>query len=131
MKKWLQKLMYGRYGNDNLSKFLSVMSLIAMSISMLTKWSILYSFALVLLFVSIFRILSYNTYKRARENNLYLRLRKKITGWFSVRKRMFKERKTHRYYNCPSCRAQLRVPKGRGYIKITCPKCRAVFEKKN
>lgn len=29
----------------------------------------------------------------------------------------------YRVESCPSCKSKLRVPKGKGKIKITCPKC--------
>ena len=39
---------------------------------------------------------------------------------------------THlRYFSCPHCRQQVRVPKGRGKISITCPKCGTQFIKKS
>ena len=40
------------------------------------------------------------------------------------------ERETHKYFKCKKCKAVLRVPKGRGKIEITCPKCRAKVIKK-
>jgi len=141
MKERLRAFMYGRYGQDNLNRFLSIASLVIMLISMFTRIVFLNSFAMVLLILSIFRMFSKNISKRSQENYAYLRIKGKVTGWYSarkrkwgtwnsLRKRKYNERKTHCYYKCPSCRAQLRVPKGRGKITITCAKCRASFKKK-
>lgn len=30
--------------------------------------------------------------------------------------------------NCPKCSSRLRVPQGKGKIKITCPKCKTDFQ---
>ena len=35
------------------------------------------------------------------------------------------------YFRCPQCGQQLRVPRGRGKISITCPKCGHQFIKKS
>ena len=31
--------------------------------------------------------------------------------------------KEHKYFTCPNCRTVCRVPRGKGKIIITCPKC--------
>ena len=36
----------------------------------------------------------------------------------------------HRYFDCPKCRQLVRVPRGKGKIAITCPRCREKFVKK-
>jgi peptidoglycan/LPS O-acetylase OafA/YrhL len=69
------------------------------------------------LFIAIFRSLSRNIYKRYEENRKFLVFFQKLKD------------KDHRYYNCPRCRQQVRVPKGKGKISITCPKCREKFIK--
>lgn len=130
MKERLQNFMYGRYGQDNLNRFMSVMSMILLIISMFTGWTLLYSLALALLIYCVFRMFSKNTYKREQENRAYLKLQGKVTGRFSVLKTRFGQRKTHVFYKCPSCKTQLRVPKGKGRISITCPKCKTSFEKR-
>jgi len=38
--------------------------------------------------------------------------------------------RSHRYYSCPRCRQPVRVPRGKGKISITCPKCSEKFIKK-
>ena len=36
----------------------------------------------------------------------------------------------HRYFDCPKCRQPVRVPRGKGKIMITCPKCKERFQRK-
>jgi ribosomal protein L37AE/L43A len=38
--------------------------------------------------------------------------------------------KDHRYFACPKCKQAVRVPKGAGKIRVTCPKCGEKFQKK-
>lgn len=135
MKNWFQNLkaklqiwMYGRYGQDELSTCLGWVSFFLLILSMVLP--ILYPLAFVPLVWSLFRCFSKNTYKRQQERYAYLRLIGKFKSAFRIRKRMWVERKTHRYYKCPGCKTYLRVPKGRGRIKITCSKCGAVITKK-
>ena len=40
-------------------------------------------------------------------------------------------RKLYHYYRCPQCRQKLRVPRGRGRIQISCPRCGTQFIKKS
>ena len=72
----------------------------------------------ILMGIAIFRCLSRNIYKRYRENLRFLMLLDR-----------FKD-KEHRYFICPKCRQPVRVPKGKGKISITCPKCSEKFIKK-
>ena len=43
-------------------------------------------------------------------------------------KRMWKERKTTAFLKCPTCGQLLSVPKGKGRLRVTCPKCRTKME---
>ena len=135
MKRWLQRLgekmqvwMYGRYGYDELSHFLSVTALICLLISMFV--SLLYPIALILLIWSMFRIFSRNIEKRLKEREAYLKYAGKVKRSFKLRKDMWRDRKTHRYYKCPNCKNWLRVPKGKGQIEITCPVCKNKITRK-
>lgn len=130
MKAWFQRFMYGRYGHDDLNNFLIIFALIISAISLLTRWIWLNPLSLILLFISIFRMLSRNSSARAQENYGYLRVKNKIIQFFRQIKSQFSQRKTHRFFRCPSCKQQLRVPKGKGLINIRCPKCQTSFTKK-
>lgn len=130
MRGWLQRFMSGRYGYDRFSGFLSITSLVLVLIGALFS-PLLYWLGLILLVYCYFRILSRNVQKRYRENLKYLELEGKVKGWFSTRQMRFKQRKQYHYFRCPHCGQQLRVPRGRGKISITCPKCSTQFIKKS
>ena len=40
------------------------------------------------------------------------------------------QKKIYRFYKCKQCKQKIRVPRGRGKIEITCPKCQNHFIKK-
>mgnify|MGYP003295528458 CR=1 FL=1 len=118
----LSRFMAGRYGNDKLNNAILGVGVVLCLVSLFIRNSlvkmILTTLAFMLLFWANFRTFSRNTYKRYQENRRYLRLRDQIKD------------KEHRYYACPRCRQTVRVPKGKGKIAITCPKCEEKFIKK-
>lgn len=133
MKEKLQRFMMGRYGVDSLNKFMIVMALVLMILSMLTgsRGSILYLLSIVLLILTYVRMLSRNHYKRANENAKYLNITRGFRGKLNKQKRYANERKFNHIYTCPSCRQKIRIPKGKGKIMVTCPKCKTQFMKKS
>ena len=118
----MRRFMMGRYGTDKLNMVILGAGLIACLISMFIRYAPVNLLLTVISYVfmgwAIFRTLSRNTYKRYQENRKYLMLLQK-----------FKD-KEHRYFDCPRCRQQVRVPRGKGKIAITCPKCREKFIRK-
>ena len=121
-KAWLQRLMYGRYGTDKLNTAILVCGLVTCLLGCFipvdSVRALLTLASYVLLGISLFRSFSRNTYKRYQENRRYLMLLDRIKD------------RSHRYYSCPKCRQTVRVPRGKGKIAITCPKCREKFVKK-
>lgn len=122
--------MAGRYGFDQFSAFLSVCSLICI---LFGTWfsAFLYWGGFALLAYCYYRTLSRDFCKRRTENSKYLFYRSKVTAWFGKYRMRFKQRKQYKYFRCPGCRQELRVPRGRGSIAITCPKCHTHFTKKS
>ncbi len=124
MKKigqWFQRFMSGRYGTDKLNMVLLWTSVIVMVVSLFVEGPVQWLLNLVyygLLIWAMFRTFSRKTYQRYQENRKFLALLER-----------FKDRQ-HRYYSCPKCRQTVRVPRGKGKIAITCPKCRERFIKK-
>ena len=91
--------------------------------------SVLFTLAVALLVIGYYRIFSRKTSKRYEENQKYLRLRNRLTGRLRALRDRLRQSRTHRFFKCPECGVTVRVPKGKGKIKITCPKCRATFVK--
>ena len=122
MKAGTQRFMRGRYGTDKLNTLILGVGLVLCLLSMFMPltWLVLLMTAFSYLFmgIAIFRSLSRNTYKRYQENRRYLAFLSRM-----------KDRE-HRYFKCPKCRQSVRVPKKKGKIAITCPKCRERFIRK-
>lgn len=118
----LRRFMMGRYGTDKLNMAILGAGLAVCLISMFIRVPVLNllltAVSYGLMIWAIFRTLSRNTYKRYRENRRFLMLFDRL-----------KDRE-HRYYDCPRCRQPVRVPRGKGKIAITCPKCREKFIRK-
>ena len=68
--------------------------------------------------------------RRRAENARFLALAGPVVRWLRLRHNIHRD-KEHRYFRCPSCGQQLRVPKGKGKITVTCRSCGAVFQEKS
>lgn len=123
--------MSGRYGTDELSKFMLAVCLVLLVINIFTGVQGVYLIALVLLGVCYFRMFSRNYVKRSEENRKYLDTVWKIKNWFLKKKNRIIQSKDFHIYKCPSCGQKIRIPRGKGKICITCPKCKNQFEKKS
>lgn len=130
MKEKLQRFMWGRYGNDQLNRFLMILVLIFLVLSMFLRGPF-YFVALAALIYSYFRMFSRNITKRAAENQWYLQKTMKARGWFRKKKQELSQMKQYHIYKCPKCGQKIRVPRGRGRIAITCRKCGTEFVKKS
>lgn len=131
MRNWFSNFMNGRYGADQLSRFMLVVCLVLMFLNLLAGNSIVYYLALFLLAICYFRMFSRNYSQRSAENQKYLELTQGIRGWFERTKRRIVQSKDYHIYKCPACGQKIRIPRGKGKICITCPKCRKEFEKKS
>lgn len=130
---WLKKFMYGRYGGDNLSRALLILSFVLLIILGFLPKSLfaLEIIAYIPTAICIFRIFSRNIYKRQQENYKYLQIENRAKIWLQRKLNRIKDSKTHKYFTCPDCKQKLRVPRGQGKISITCPKCRKTFKAKS
>lgn len=131
MREKLQRFMYGRYGVDRLSKAMIWAAFACCIVSMLlvgklgTISSLLYYGGLVLMIYSYVRVFSRNIQKRYAQNQAYER-------WLAKLKKIpynLKQLKTHHIYKCTSCGQKIRIPRGKGRIEITCPRCKNRFIK--
>ena len=114
--------MMGRYGTDKLNMWILggglVLCIISIFIAFPPVSLLLTAGSYALMIWAIFRTFSRNTYKRYRENRRFLMMLDRIKD------------RDHRYFDCPKCRQPVRVPRGKGKIMITCPKCKEKFQRK-
>ena len=128
---WLQRFMAGRYGSDQLNFALLVLCLLLSLISQITGLYVLLLISYLPLLIAIFRMFSRNIYKRRAENAWFLKLWTPVKMWFVQKFTMLRQSKQYRFFRCPSCRATVRVPRGKGKIQIRCPHCGNTFLKKS
>ena len=153
---WFANLMRGRYGNDNLNRFLLIVSVILIIADMFVRRRLLYMLAVLILIYVYCRMFSRNINARYRENQKFLQFTAKFrrnggpgnasyggaygggqygntansgsAGW--GRKAKPAKDRDHKIFKCPVCGEKLRVPKGAVKISITCPHCGEKFIKK-
>ena len=123
--------MYGRYGIDTLGKWTVGLGLAIMLIAGWTSNSKLSLLSWVLIIYSYYRMFSRDYNRRYAENQKFLTWQNKIKYKVNNWKRNLTDRKTHHIYKCPSCGQKIRVPRGKGKIIVTCPKCRTEFQKRS
>ena len=124
-----RNFMAGRYGSDALTYALVIFSLVLGLLMNLFRVPFLQLIMLLPLGYCFFRMFSRNIERRAAENRAFLKFWQPIGKWFMGRAARSQDA-AHRYFRCPKCRQKLRVPRGKGRINITCPKCGNKFIKK-
>ena len=145
MKKFFKRIgnaiarfRYGRYGQDELNLVLDITALVFLLASYLfglflphvpVPQLIALGLSLVLILLTSVRALSKNLPKRRRELERYYRIKTAPRRARQLRKNKKRDRKTHLYFKCPKCRSVLRVPRGKGEIVVTCPRCGTRTEK--
>lgn len=142
MREFFRKMNYkfnlfmqGRNGMDDLAKAESVVLwIVLIAMLFLSRVPVASLVCNVLFWVILihmyFRVFSKNLNKRYQENNWYRDLRYKAAVRRDRRKKERVQKGAYRFFSCPKCKQRVRVPKGRGKICITCPKCRMEFVKR-
>lgn len=126
----LQQLMMGRNGPDALSYAAIWAALAVWVVYLFTHLLPLYLVCLVLMGYSMFRMLSHQVEKRRTENAAFLSAFRPLRRKLSALSCRLRDRE-HRYFRCPNCGQQLRVPRGKGRIQVTCRSCGITFEEKS
>ena len=127
----MQQFMYGRYGNDQLSRVYLGITLVLLVLSLFTRWTIFYIAGIALLIYCYYRMFSKNITKMSAQNQNYLNWRYGLAVKRQKTKTHMEQRKIYHFYKCPQCKQKVRVPKGHGKICITCPKCKMEFVRKS
>ena len=115
----LRQFMAGRNGVDTLAWFWCILGIVLNLVGSFSNIMLFSAFAYIPLLLAIFRIFSRETARRYEENEKFRQFFSRLRG-----------RRTYCYYKCPACKTRVRVPRGKGKIRITCPSCRESFIKK-
>lgn len=125
----IARFMMGRYGNDTLNNHLLILVIVLIIGNIFLQNPFIQVFEIMLWCYVIFRMLSRQVYKRNAENEAYLNLFKPINRKMNLIKKNAQD-KDNKYFRCPSCKQMVRVPRGKGKVEITCPKCHTRFDKR-
>ena len=125
----------GRYGMDELSRFLLIVSAILFVLNIFVHIRLLWVAAVILLILVYSRAFSRFYDKRRAENMKFLELKNNFSGrkngaagGSGFKKPSAAKNDGKRVLICPYCKEKLRVPVGAGTIKINCPHCHRQFE---
>ena len=130
IRNFIRNFMIGRYGPDHLNIAMVVFSLVLSLIHGFIRFTPLLYISYALFALALIRMLSRNIIRRRAENDIFIRY------WWPIRTKLgrtvanIRHRKTHKFLRCPSCNNTLRVPRGKGKLQITCPKCGERFIRK-
>ena len=152
----MDNFMKGRNGADELTIVLGFFGIILAMVGSLAHFQWLSWIAMIVL--GVLRGLSKNINARRKENDAFVTATANVPGLGKfvaslgggasaanasraagtskedferakrTAKKMWKGRKTTAYLKCPNCGQMLSVPKGKGKIRVTCPKCHAKME---
>ena len=133
MNKFVYKMinfLQGRYGIDELYKFLFIIFWIIAILSIVIRNPIIYLLEILICIFMLYRVLSRNIYKRQSENAKFLKIKNNVKVKINLQTRKWKDRKTHIYRKCPNCKVEIRLPKKKGNHVCTCPSCNKDFNVK-
>ena len=130
LREALIRFMSGRYGSDSFCNFLLALYFVLALVNLFIGSYIIYLLGASALVYAIFRLMSRNIYKRQRENQWFLKISEKPRGFIKLLSNKWRDRKTHVYKKCPSCKNNLRLPKFPGEHTAVCPCCKHRFNVK-
>jgi len=119
-----RNLLRGRYGVDNFTLTLLVISLV------FSRFKYIGLLGYILMGYAVYRTLSKDFIGRRRELQKFNMIIGKIKGFFFKRKHRFEQRKLYVFLPCPNCKKSLRLPRDKGKLSVTCPSCSHRFLKK-
>ncbi len=134
MRERIVRFMAGRNGHDELNRFLLILELLMILLAAVFRnklGQVFWPLAIVVLVVTYYRMFSRNLVRRGEENARYLQFLNRVQSSLRLNREKWTQRKDYKFFVCPECKTALRVPKGRGKIKIVCRKCGHSFTGKS
>lgn len=134
MRTMFNRLFAGRNGIDQLNIALFVLAILCWigslfaptrGLANLLHWACLLAAAFCCV-----RAFSQNLGRRQQENQKFLAMTRGFRIGRNWRAKM-EQKRQYKVFKCPSCGVKLRVPRGKGKIKVTCRQCGASFEERS
>lgn len=128
---WQRRLMEwlrDRQGPDDLAVFSVNLAIVIVLVNVFARTGWLGWVGLALVAYAMFRIQSRNLGARARENEAFLRALGPARPWVQNPRAAWAELRAYKHVRCSSCRQRVRVPRGKGRLRVTCPRCKTKFE---
>lgn len=116
LKDAIRTFMWGRNGFDDLNRLLFVILLFLDILAGITQSRLLWGMFAAGSLLLFYRMFSKELAQRQIENDQYLKI-------IRVQRLRHELRKDYRIFVCKGCGRNIRVPKGKGRVEITCPVC--------
>ena len=120
MRTMFDRLFAGRNGIDQLNIALFVLAILCWIGSLFAPTRGLANL----------RAFSQNLGRRQQENQKFLAMTRGFRIGRNWRAKM-EQKRQYKVFKCPSCGVKLRVPRGKGKIKVTCRQCGASFAERS
>ncbi len=130
MKDKIKNYLLKIYGVDSLSKTMIIFALILSLLNLKFNNKVIEVIVTLLIFIfAIYRVFSTDKYQRMMENKKFLEAVKPMTDFFGKYKTRAQNSKDKKYIKCPNCKKEMKIPRNKGKIKVTCPHCGHKFIK--
>ena len=123
MRYRLREFLNKCYGFDHLGYALLALCMALTMAARIFDWLLLGLLACIALVWAVSRAFSRDLNKRWEEN-------RRFTEWLPTLGRSLKDGferhkqlRDYKFFRCPGCKNRLRLPRGKGRIQITCPRC--------
>ena len=130
MREKFLHFMQGRYGADQLYRVMLIGGAVLVILSNFIFEVFFLLLGWILVVLAFVRAFSKDYSRRYAENQKFLELTGKIRKVFGKQRYVMEQRKDYHIYTCPQCRQKIRMPRGKGKVEISCPKCHTKFIKK-
>ncbi len=127
----IARFMNGRNGADELAGTCVWVAVILMVINIFARNPVLTILVLLILAYALFRMTSTNVAARRRESEVFAEKLGPVRPWIRNPRAAWNESRAYKHASCASCGQRVRVPRGKGRLRVTCPKCGEKFEVKS
>lgn len=117
-----------RYGVDALGKGVAILAIAFWVLSLIFASRAFSVVAIIYAVYFLYRMLSTKMMRRREENERFLMMIRRIQYSWQSRIHRFKLRKNYRLFTCHQCKQVIKVPKHKGNLMITCPRCGYQFK---